>query len=103
MLSDKTTAEELVANKAKVRKAGVQFFETPMVKYQLDAIPSIKQYNHAAAANYPCLTIPMVTKQQENHGTYLYSQTLSRRCPFKMGFAFEKQPKPENYQTTINR
>jgi hypothetical protein len=39
----------------------------------------------------------------ENHGDLPYSQTLSRRCPFKMGFAFEKQPKPENYLTTINR
>jgi hypothetical protein len=39
----------------------------------------------------------------EPWGLTFYSQTLSRRCPFKMGFAFEKQPKPENYQTTINR
>jgi hypothetical protein len=26
-----------------------------------------------------------------------------KKMPLKMGFAFEKQPKPRNYQTTINR
>jgi amidase len=92
MLSDKTTAE-LVQIKPKSEKQ-VFNFETPMVKYQLDAILSINNNSgHAAAANYyPCLRSLWVTKQQENHGDLPYSQTLSRRCPLKMGFAFEKQP-----------
>jgi hypothetical protein len=33
---------------------------------------------------------------------YIYSQTI-KKMPFKMGLPLKKQPKPENYRTTINR
>jgi amidase len=47
MLSDKTTEAELVQSQSQKEK---QFFETPMVKYQLDAIPSINNNNSGHAA-----------------------------------------------------
>jgi amidase len=87
MLSDKTTAEELVQIKAKVRKAGVQFFETPMVKYQLDAILSINNNNSGMLRQTPLPYDPYgLQSNRRTLGTYLYSQTLSRRCPLKNGF-----------------
>jgi hypothetical protein len=48
-------------------KEGVNFFETPMVKYQLDAILSINNNASHAAANYLALH-SYGLKQQENHG-----------------------------------
>jgi hypothetical protein len=82
---------ELVQIKAKVRKKQVFNFETPMEKYQLDAILSINNNNsgHAAAVNYPYPRSLWVTKQRENHGDLHYSQTLSRRCP---RFCLKKTP-----------
>ena len=96
MLSDKTTAEELLLIKAKVRKEGVTFFETPMVKYQLDAILSINNNNagQAAAANYPCLTIPMGYKTTgEPWGLTFIARPYQEDNLLKMGAAFEKATK----------
>ena len=96
MLSDKTTAEELLLIKAKVRKEGVTFFETPMVKYQLDAILSINNNNagQAAAANYPCLTIPMGYKTSgEPWGLTFIARPYQEDNLLKMGAAFEKATK----------
>jgi amidase len=105
MLSDKTTEAELVQIKAKVKKAGIQFFETPMEKYQLDAILSINNNNsgHAAAANYPCLTIPMGYKTTgEPWGLTFIARPYQEDALLKMGFAFEKATKtrklPNDYK-----
>jgi amidase len=88
MLSEKTTEAELVQIIAKVRKAGVQFFETPMVKYQLDAILSINNNNsgHAAAVSYPCLTIPMGYKATgEPWGLTFIARPYQEDALLKMG------------------
>ena len=105
MLSDKTTADELVQIKSKVRKEGMQFFETPMVKYQLDAILSINNNNagQAAAGNYPCLTIPMGYKTTgEPWGLTFIARPYQEDNLLKMGAAFEKATKirksPQAYQ-----
>ena len=93
MLSDKTSAKELQQIKAKVKKEGIQFFETPMVKYQLDAILSINNNNagQAAAANYPCLTIPMGYKETgEPWGLTFIARPYQEDYLLKMGIAFEK-------------
>ncbi|MDG2431086.1 amidase family protein [Flavobacterium sp.] len=96
MLTDTTSAEELVLIKAKVRKEGVTFFETPMVKYQLDAILSINNNNagQAAAANYPCLTIPMGYKTTgEPWGLTFITRPYQEERLLQMGIAFEKATK----------
>ena len=93
MLSDTTSTEELQNIKAKVRKEGTQFFETPMAKYQLDAILSINNNNagQAAAANYPCLTIPMGYKATgEPWGLTFITRPYQEENLLKMAAAFEK-------------
>lgn len=105
MLTDTTSAEELLLIKAKVRKEGVTFFETPMVKYQLDAILSINNNNagQAAAANYPCLTIPMGYKTTgEPWGLTFITRPYQEERLLQMGIAFEKATKirkaPNDYK-----
>jgi amidase len=105
ILADNTTAEELLQIKAKIRKEGVNFFEIPMVKYQLDAILSINNNNagQAAAANYPCLTIPMGYKETgEPWGLTFIARPYQEDALLKMGFAFEKATKirklPQDYK-----
>jgi amidase len=80
-------------------------FETPMEKYQLDAILSINNNNsgHAAAVNYLALRSLWVTKQQENHGDlHFIARPYQEDALLKMGFAFEKQHKtrklPNDYK-----
>jgi amidase len=74
-----------------------------MVKYQLDAILSINNNNSGhAAANYPCLTIPMGLQTTENHGDFI-ARPYQEDALLKWVLPLKKQPKPENYLTTINR
>lgn len=105
MLAENTTEPELMQIKAKIKKEGVNFFEKPMVKYQLDAILSINNNNagHAAAANYPCLTIPMGYKTTgEPWGLTFIARPYQEDTLLKMGFAFEKATKirklPQEYK-----
>lgn len=105
MLAENTTEAELLKIKAKIKKEGVNFFEKPMVKYQLDAILSINNNNagHAAAANYPCLTIPMGYKTTgEPWGLTFIARPYQEDTLLKMGFAFEKATKirklPQDYK-----
>lgn len=105
MLAENTTEAELLQIKAKIKKEGVNFFEKPMVKYQLDAILSINNNNagHAAAANYPCLTIPMGYKiTGEPWGLTFIARPYHEDTLLKMGFAFEKATKlrklPQDYK-----
>ena len=105
MLAENTTEAELLQIKAKIKKEGVNFFEKPMVKYQLDAILSINNNNagHAAAANYPCLTIPMGYKTTgEPWGLTFIARPYQEDSLLKMGFAFEKATKlrklPQDYK-----
>ena len=105
MLAENITEAELLQIKVKIKKEGVNFFEKPMVKYQLDAILSINNNNagHAAAANYPCLTIPMGYKTTgEPWGLTFIARPYQEATLLKMGFAFEKATKirklPQDYK-----
>lgn len=105
MLAENITEAELLQIKAKIKKEGVNFFEKPMVKYQLDAILSINNNNsgHAAAANYPCLTIPMGYKTTgEPWGLTFIARPYQEDTLLKMGFSFEKATKirklPQDYK-----
>jgi amidase len=75
-----------------------------MVKYQLDAILSINNNNagHAAAANYPCLTILWVTKKTgEPWGLTFIARPYQEDTLLKMD-VLNKQQKirklPEDYK-----
>jgi amidase len=58
---EEITNDDLKKLREAVRKNGVSYFEKPMQEYKLDVILSINNFTagFAAAANYPCLTVPM--------------------------------------------
>ncbi|MEQ8240837.1 MAG: amidase family protein [Cyclobacteriaceae bacterium] len=97
--------EELVELRLKLRSAGVGFFETAMKEHELDVILSINNWNagHAAAANYPCLTVPMGYRTSgQPVGITFISRPFKEDMLLKIGYAFEQATKsrelPEDYQ-----
>ncbi len=96
---------ELVELRIKLRNAGVTFFEKPMTEHQLDVILSINNWNagHAAAANYPCLTVPMGYRETgQPVGITFISRPFEEEMLLKIGYAFEQATKmrklPRDYK-----
>jgi len=105
ILSDTISEENLIQLKIRLHNEGVSFFEKPMIQYQLDVILSINNQNagHAAAANYPCLTIPMGYKKTgQPMGITLIARPFEEDKLLKIGYAFEQATKirelPEDYK-----
>ncbi|HSO77208.1 MAG TPA: amidase family protein, partial [Bacteroidales bacterium] len=97
--------DELIALRTDLHAAAVTYFDKPMTEHRLDAILSVNNRNAgmAAAAFYPCLTVPMGYR---NTGTPAGITFIGR--PFgeanllKIGFVFEQATKmrklPEAYR-----
>ena len=97
--------EELEQLKEKLHAEALKFFETPMNAHQLDAVLSINNWNagYAAAAFYPCLTLPMGYKTNgEPVGLTFIAKPFEEDNLLKMAFAFEQATKarksPEGYK-----
>jgi amidase len=93
IVADETSPAELVALKTRLKAEGIRFFETPMQAHQLDAILSINNYNagYAAAAHYPCLTVPMgYTETGEPRGLTFIGRPFTEDQLLKMAYAFER-------------
>lgn len=92
MLKENISDSDLLELKKKLHQEGVHYFETPMTKYQLDVILSINNRNAgiAAAANYPCLTIPMgYEKTGQPIGLTMIAKPFEEAKLLKIGYAFE--------------
>jgi amidase len=79
--------------KNRLHDEGVRFLETPMQKFKLDAILSINNYGAgvAAAAKYPCLTVPMgYTEQGRPKGLTFVGRPFTEDKLLQMGYAFEQ-------------
>ncbi|WP_258100832.1 amidase family protein [Marinoscillum pacificum] len=88
-----------------LRAAGQGFFEAAFEPNDLDFVLSINNWNagHAAAANYPCLTIPMGYKESgEPIGLTFISRPFEEDQLLKVAYAFEQATQarkmPEAYQ-----
>lgn len=84
--------EALDSLRNKLRKAGAAFFESAMNPNELDFILSINNWNagHAAAANYPCLTVPMGYQSDGRPmGITFIGNPYNEQGLLKMGYAFE--------------
>jgi len=99
------TLEELISLNERIHNAGKQFFDTPMLKHQLDVILSIDNRNagYAAAAKYPCLTIPMgYTDNGQPTGLTFIARPYEEDKLLKIGYAFEQATKsrimPDEYK-----
>jgi amidase len=91
--------------KTKLHQDGVSYFEKPMVQYQLDVILSISNRSAgvAAAARYPCLTVPMGYRQTgEPVGITFIARPFEEGKLLLMAYAFEQATKvrklPEEYR-----
>ncbi|MEM6523516.1 MAG: amidase family protein [Bacteroidota bacterium] len=97
--------EEHEQLKQKLNTAGINFFEKPMKEHELDVVLSINNWNagQAAAAKYPCLTVPMgYTESGSPIGLTFIARPFEEEKLFKLGYAFEGLTKsrrlPTDYQ-----
>ena len=93
MLDTNISKEELAQLRTKLRNAGVGFFENIIAEHQLDVILSINNWNavHAAAANYPCITVPMGYRETgQPVGITFISRPFEEDMLLKIGYAFEQ-------------
>ena len=104
MLSEVISQGELIQLNIRLHNEGVRFFETPMIKNKLDVILSIDNRNagYAAAAKFPCLTVPMgYLKTGQPTGLTFIAKPFQEDKLLKIGFAFEQATKmrilPEGY------
>jgi len=105
ILDANLSEEELVQLREKLNKNGIEFFETIMNDNKIDIILSINNFNagHAAAAKYPCLTVPMgYTETGAPIGMTFIGRPYEEDKLLKLGYAYEQATKlrntPEAYQ-----
>ena len=85
--------EELQDIRDNLYKAGLAYFETPMVDNRLDAMLSINNYNagQAAAAKYPGLTVPMgYTSEGEPKGLTFIAKPYGESDLYSYAKLFEQ-------------
>ena len=95
-MKENKTNEEIENLKKAVRKSGVGYFEKPMQQFQLDFILSIanRSAGFAAAANYPCITVPMGYRTTgEPVGITFISRPFMEDRLLKIAYAFEQATK----------
>ncbi|MCI0523132.1 MAG: hypothetical protein L0Y37_05700 [Bacteroidales bacterium] len=88
--------EELLLLRSKLHSDAVSYFEKPMTEHQLDAVLSVANRNAglAAAARYPCLTVPMGYRQSgEPVGITFIARPFDEVKLLRMGYAFEQATK----------
>jgi amidase len=81
------------ALKKRLHNEGTRFLEAPMKEFKLDAILSINNRGAgiAAAAQYPCLTVPMgYTTEGEPKGLTFIGRPYTEDRLLQMGSAFER-------------
>ena len=105
ILTEDISQEDLIQLKAKLHEEGIRYFETPMIKHQLDAILSLNNRNagYAAAAMYPCLTIPLgYSTSGQPAGLTFICRPFEEDKLLKIGYAFEQATRmrklPEEYK-----
>ena len=105
ILNDSTSTEAFELVKQNLNKNGIEFLNTPMEVYNLDAILSINNYHagFAAVAKYPCLTVPMgYEKSGEPISLTFIAKPFQEQKLLKLGYAFEQLSKvrkqPKNFQ-----
>ena len=93
IVSDSTGKEEFEKLKVRLKKEGERYFNESLKKYSLDAILSINNYHaaYAAAAYYPCLTVPMgYNKNGLPSNLTFISSSFEENKLYQLGYAYEK-------------
>ena len=99
------TADSLILLRKSLKESATAYFEKPFTELQLDAILSVDNRNagNAAAAMYPCLTVPMGYRPNgEPCNLTFIARPFEEAKLLKMGYAFEKSTQmrvpPLNYR-----
>ena len=93
IVSDNTGKGEFEKLKVRLKKEGERYFNESLKKYSLDAILSINNYHaaYAAAAYYPCLTVPMgYNKSGLPSNLTFISSSYEENKLYQLGYAYEK-------------
>ena len=90
---DSTSNKEFEVLKVRLKSEGQRYFNESIQKYSLDAVLSINNYHaaYAAAAHYPCLTVPMGYRDSgvPTNLTFI-GPSFSENKLYQLGFAYEK-------------
>ena len=93
MAALEVTPDELDSVRNYMHAAAVSYFEAPMTENKLDAILSIsnRSASMAAAAFYPCLTVPMGYRATgEPVGLTFIARPFNERNLLRMGYVYEQ-------------
>ncbi|MCE7991924.1 MAG: amidase [Roseivirga sp.] len=105
ILAEKVEGDSLVAMRKAIRENGIKYFDVPMTENNLDAVLSINNFSagFAAAAHYPCLTVPMgyQTTGQPRSLTFI-ARPFEEDKLLKMGYAYEKATKARKIPAGYN-
>ncbi|MEM6377988.1 MAG: amidase family protein, partial [Bacteroidota bacterium] len=96
ILDINVSKDELEALKTRLNKEGVRYFESAMEANNLDAVLSIdnRGAGFAAAAKYPCLTLPMgYTEKGEPRGLTFIGRPFTEDQLLEMAYAYEQMTK----------
>ena len=96
IMNDKTKEEDFEKLKNRIMSEGKRYFDESIEKYSLDAILSINNYHaaYAAAAHYPCLTVPMGYKNSGLPANLTFiGPSMSENKLYQYGFSYEKLTK----------
>ncbi len=99
------STEELEALKERLNKEGVRYFESAMAKYNLDAVLSVdnRGAGFAAAAKYPCLTLPMgYSEKGEPRGLTFIGRPFTEDQLLKIAYAYEQISKARKAPADFN-
>lgn len=104
IVTEKVEGDALVALRKSIHETGVAYFEGPMTEHNLDAVLSINNFSagFAAAAKYPCITIPMgYMANGSPRGITFIARPFEEDKLLKMAYAYEQGTKarkiPEAY------
>jgi len=105
VVAEELTDDELQSLVDRLNHAATFFFNTPIDTHNLDAILSLNNYHaaYAAAAFYPCLTVPMgYTLQGEPKNLTFVAPSFQEQKLYSLGAAFESLTRyrklPEGYE-----
>ena len=93
IIQDTMSINDFEDLKFELMSKGNEFFNTPMDKFNLDAVLSINNYHagYAAMAHNPCLTVPMkLRKNNEPAGLTIIGKSFEEQKLYEIGYFFEK-------------
>ena len=94
IIKDSTSLNDIRLIKSRIKSEGQKYFKKSMEENNLDVVLSINNFHagYAAAAYYPCLTVPMgYDKNGKPYNLTFISESFTENKLLEIGYAFEKE------------